>query len=85
MNYIESGTDATGTPIRIYYNDYGTGKPVILIHGDADQTVPIGATAEEAVKAIPNSRLIVYEGAPHGLFYTDRNRLNKDLLAFLSE
>lgn len=57
----------------------------LIIHGDADETVPIGATGQEAAKAIPNSRLIVYEGAPHGLFYTDRKRFNRDLLAFLNE
>lgn len=59
--------------------------PTLIIHGDADETVPIGATGEESVKSIPGSRLIVYEGAPHGLFYTDKERLNEDLLAFLSQ
>jgi non-heme chloroperoxidase len=33
MNYIESTKDANGKPVRIYYNDYGKGNPVILIHG----------------------------------------------------
>lgn len=57
--------------------------PTLIIHGDADETVPIDATAEQAVKAIPNSKLIVYEDAVHGLFYTEKERLNKDLLDFI--
>lgn len=33
MNYIQAGTDNSGKPVNIFYNDYGTGQPVILIHG----------------------------------------------------
>ncbi|MEP6846168.1 MAG: alpha/beta hydrolase, partial [Panacibacter sp.] len=33
MSYIKTSNDASGNPVKIYYNDYGTGKPVILIHG----------------------------------------------------
>ncbi len=33
MNYIETNNDASGNPVKINYNDYGTGKPIILIHG----------------------------------------------------
>jgi non-heme chloroperoxidase len=58
--------------------------PTLIIHGDADKTVPIEATAYEAAKAIPNAKLIVYEGAPHGLFATEKEKLNEDLLNFLS-
>lgn len=58
--------------------------PTLIIHGDADKTVPIGPTSEEATKYIPNNTFIVYEGAPHGLFYTERKKLNADLIAFLN-
>lgn len=59
--------------------------PTLIIHGDADETVPLAATAQEAVKAIPGSTLTIYENSPHGLFYTDRVRLNKDLISFLGK
>jgi len=58
--------------------------PTLIIHGDADKTVPIDASARQAVKLIPNAKLIEYEGAPHGLFYTEKERLNKDLLEFIN-
>lgn len=59
--------------------------PTLIIHGDADKTVPIDATGRRAAKMIKGSRLIEYEGAPHGLFYTEREKLNQDLVAFLKE
>lgn len=58
--------------------------PTLIIHGDADKTVPIEATSHEAVKVITNSNLIIYEDAPHGIFYTEKERLNADLVAFLN-
>lgn len=58
--------------------------PTLIIHGDADKTVPIDATSREAVKLIPNSTLIEYAGAPHGLFYTEKDRLNDDLVSFIT-
>ena len=59
--------------------------PTLIIHGDADKTVPIDATGRRAAKMIKNATLIEYEGAPHGLFYTEKEKLNKDLVAFLQE
>jgi len=59
--------------------------PTLIIHGTSDATVPIEATARAAAKAIPHARLIEYEGAPHGLFATHKDRLTQDLLAFLRE
>lgn len=57
--------------------------PTLIIHGDADQVVPIKPTAEQAHRLIPHSELKVYEGAPHALVVTDKDRYNADLLAFL--
>jgi pimeloyl-ACP methyl ester carboxylesterase len=57
--------------------------PTLIIHGDKDQTVPIEASGRIAHRMIPNSRLEVYEGAPHGLFVTEKDRLNADLLRFI--
>lgn len=58
--------------------------PTLIIHGDEDKTVPIEITAEIATNLIPDNKFIVYEGAPHGLFYIEKNKLNKDLIAFLN-
>ncbi len=57
--------------------------PTLIIHGDADATVPAKVSAEKAVKLVPHAELKIYAGAPHGLFYTERDRLNADLLAFI--
>ena len=59
--------------------------PTLIIHGTSDATVPIEASARQAAKAIPAARLIEYDGAPHGLFATHKDRLTEDLLSFLRE
>ncbi len=56
--------------------------PTLIIHGDADKTVPIEASSKRTAAMIPHAEYIVYEGAPHGLFYTHREQLNADLIAF---
>ncbi|HEX2535835.1 MAG TPA: alpha/beta hydrolase [Chitinophagaceae bacterium] len=56
--------------------------PTLIIHGDNDKTVPIEASSARTAELIRGSRFVVYEGAPHGLFYTHRKRLNSDLIAF---
>jgi len=58
--------------------------PTLIIHGDDDQIVPIGAAALRSAKLINNSTLKIYPGAPHGLADTHKNQLNTDLLAFLN-
>jgi non-heme chloroperoxidase len=57
--------------------------PTLIVHGDADQVVPIVAAAQRSSKLIKDNKLLVYEGAPHGLTDTHRDRLNTDLLAFI--
>jgi non-heme chloroperoxidase len=57
--------------------------PTLIIHGDDDQIVPIGAAALRSVKLVRNAILKIYAGAPHGLADTHKNQLNADLLAFL--
>lgn len=59
--------------------------PTLIIHGTSDQTVPIHASSREATKGIANSKLIEYDGAPHGLFATHKEKLTADLLAFLKQ
>ena len=57
--------------------------PTLIIHGTADKTVPIDASGRAAAKGIANATLIEYDGAPHGLFATHKDRFTKDLLAFV--
>jgi non-heme chloroperoxidase len=58
-------------------------RPLLSIHGDDDQIVPIGIGAQKVVKLVPGAQLKVYAGAPHGLFATHKEQLNNDLLDFL--
>jgi non-heme chloroperoxidase len=57
--------------------------PTLIIHGNADEIVPIKISSDKASKLIKDNTYLVYNDAPHGLFYTEKDRLNKDLLAFL--
>ena len=58
-------------------------RPTLFIHGDDDQIVPIADSALLASKLVTGARLVVYEGASHGLCTTEKDRVNRDLLAFL--
>jgi non-heme chloroperoxidase len=57
--------------------------PTLILHGDADQIVPIQASAHAAAALIRGAVLKVYPGGPHGLADTHRDAVNADLLAFL--
>lgn len=57
--------------------------PTLIIHGTKDKTVPIDPTGRAAAKGIANAKLIEYDGSPHGLFATDKERLHEDLISFL--
>lgn len=57
--------------------------PTLVIHGTADQTVPIDASGRPAAEGIDGAVLKEYDGAPHGLFVTHQERLTEDLLDFL--
>lgn len=56
--------------------------PTLIIHGDHDKIVPIEATSHITAEGIANCEYKVYQGAPHGLFITHKEQLNKDLLEF---
>ncbi len=70
-----SETDFTGDLKKI-------DVPTLILHGDADQIVPIGASAIQSSKIVKNSTLKVYPGAPHGMCTTLADQINADLLAF---
>ena len=59
--------------------------PTLIIHGDDDQIVPIGASALLSSKIVKGSTLKIYPGAPHGLPSTLKDQVNADLLAFIKE
>jgi non-heme chloroperoxidase len=57
--------------------------PTLVVHGHDDQIVPVAAAGIASAKLIKGAVLKLYEGAPHGLAATHRDRLNADLLAFV--
>jgi non-heme chloroperoxidase len=57
--------------------------PTLFIHGDDDQIVPIAASAMIASKIVSGSVLKIYEGAPHGMCTTLKDRVNEELLGFI--
>jgi pimeloyl-ACP methyl ester carboxylesterase len=59
--------------------------PTLVIHGTADDTVPIEATSKVVAERVPGARLIEYEGSPHGIFATDKEEFARDLVDFLGE
>jgi len=56
--------------------------PTLIMHGDDDQIVPIGASALLSSKLVKNSTLKIYKGAPHGMPSTLKDVINADLIAF---
>ena len=57
--------------------------PVLVMHGDDDQIVPIGAAGLMSAKILKNATLKVYPGFPHGMPTTNADQINADLLAFV--
>ena len=57
--------------------------PTLILHGDDDQIVPIGAAAMLSSKLVKGATLKVYPGLPHGMCQTNKDVINADLLAFL--
>ena len=57
--------------------------PTLVMHGDDDQIVPIGASAPLSVKLLRQGTLKVYKGFPHGMCTTHAEVVNPDILAFV--
>ena len=57
--------------------------PTLILHGDDDQIVPIGASAMLSSKIVKDATLKVYPGLPHGMCQTHKDQINQDLLAFI--
>jgi non-heme chloroperoxidase len=58
--------------------------PTLILHGDDDQIVPIGAAGLMSAKIVKNATLKVYPGYPHGMPTTHADQINADLLAFVT-
>jgi non-heme chloroperoxidase len=58
--------------------------PVLVVHGDADQTCPLELTGERTSELLTDGRLTVYPGAPHGLYITHARRMAADLVEFIN-
>jgi non-heme chloroperoxidase len=78
---IETNRQITSTDFRKELP--GITVPTLIIHGDKDVSAPIDMTGRPTAALIPNARFKIYEGAPHGLFLTHKDRLNADLLSFI--
>jgi len=59
--------------------------PTLIIHGDDDQIVPIGASALLSSKIVKGATLKIYPGAPHGLCSTLKDQINQELLEFVGK
>ena len=56
----------------------------LILHGKDDKTVPIEASSDETAKLLPQAQYIVYDDAPHGLYYTHKDKFNEDIIAFVN-
>lgn len=74
---IQGTTDFRGELARI-------DMPVLFIHGDRDASAPVELTSKPACDLVRGAELVVYEGAPHGLYFTHKARLNRDIVRFAS-
>jgi non-heme chloroperoxidase len=63
----------------------GIDIPVLVIHGDSDRILPIGATGKRIHELVSGSRLAIIEGGPHGLNWTHAEQVNQELLDFLEQ
>jgi pimeloyl-ACP methyl ester carboxylesterase len=58
-------------------------KPVLILQGDKDVSAPLEITGRRTAMGIPGAVLKVYPGAPHGLFLTHMDQVNRDILEFV--
>ena len=84
---LKTDSNPDGTP-KEAFTDFrkdvlNINVPTLIIHGDADKTVPIEAAGHQSAKMITNSTFKIYEGAPHGLWFTEKEKLNQDLRDFI--
>jgi pimeloyl-ACP methyl ester carboxylesterase len=54
----------------------------LVVHGDGDAVVNFDVTGKATAALVKDAKLLVYHGAPHALYFSHKDRLNQDLLAF---
>ncbi|PPF53243.1 alpha/beta hydrolase [Clavibacter michiganensis] len=59
--------------------------PTLIVHGTADNVLPIDATGRQFAKALPSAEYVELEGAPHGMLWTHGSEINQLLLDFLAK
>lgn len=59
--------------------------PTLVIHGDADRTVPIAASGLRTAKLIKGARFVIVPGGPHGITWTHAEQVNHELVNFLGQ
>ena len=62
-----------------------SGKPALILHGTADNILPIDSTGRPFHEALPEAEYVEVEGAPHGLLWTHATEVNEALLAFIGK
>lgn len=88
---MQAGAKATYDSIKAFFHsDFRedlkkVDVPTLVIHGADDQIVPIETTGRATAKLVKGARLIEYAGGPHGITDTHKDRLNQDLLDFVSK
>ncbi|MFG6460593.1 alpha/beta fold hydrolase [Roseateles sp. DXS20W] len=88
---MQAGAKATYDSIEAFFHsDFRedlkkVNVPALVIHGADDQIVPIETTGRATAKLVKGARLIEYAGGPHGITDTHKDRLNQDLLDFVSQ
>jgi pimeloyl-ACP methyl ester carboxylesterase len=89
---VAAGASPTATVecVHTWYTDFREDLrridvPTLVIHGDADRIVPIAASGNKTAKLVKGARLVVVEGAPHGLLWTHADRVNPELVSFLAK
>jgi non-heme chloroperoxidase len=88
---MQAGSKATYDSIdAFFHSDFRedlkkVNVPTLVIHGADDQIVPIETTGRATARLVKGARLIEYADGPHGITDTHKDRLNQDLLDFISK
>jgi non-heme chloroperoxidase len=85
-----SGATASVAAQRTWLTDFRADipkidVPALIVHGTADNILPVDATGREFAKALPQAEYVEIEGAPHGMLWTHGAEVNDALLAFLAK
>ena len=89
---VAAGASATASLacVPTWYEDFRkdltrVDVPTLVLHGDADRILPIGASGLRTAKLIAGARLVVVKGGPHCITWTHADEVNRELVSFLGE